>query len=166
MADDEEGKAPAGSRIGRTFKLAKLATSTSAQLAKGMARRAVGAEPGERMDTHRGIATSVADALGSMKGLAMKAGQILSYVDDWIPEDVRPAYRDVLGNVASKEFFQDIYLWHEERRERFWTTGLKACDCRFSRRRSIWPNVTAPSICSRRLHKSKRFVRARSCRRW
>ena len=101
MAD--EGKAPGGSRIGRTFKLAKLATSTSAHLAKGMARRAVGAEPGEdRLDRHRGIAHNVVDALGSMKGLAMKAGQILSYVDEWMPDDVRPAYRDVLRKLQAE----------------------------------------------------------------
>jgi len=37
--------------------------------------------------------------------------------------DLVAYYRDVQGNVASKEYFLDYYQWHEEMRVRDWTTG-------------------------------------------
>ena len=102
----EEGNKPSKSRLGRTYRLARLATDTSARFALGMAKRAVGkeAEGEERRDLeeHRKIAERAVDILGNMKGLAMKAGQIISYVDDWMPDDVRPAYQGVLSKLQAK----------------------------------------------------------------
>ncbi|MCE5273338.1 carboxypeptidase regulatory-like domain-containing protein [bacterium] len=37
--------------------------------------------------------------------------------------DLVAYYRDVQGDVASKEYFRDYYQWHEARRVRDWTTG-------------------------------------------
>ena len=37
--------------------------------------------------------------------------------------DLVAYYRDVQGNVASKEFFRDYFQWHEDRRVREWTNG-------------------------------------------
>ena len=105
MADaDEESSGPTQSRLGRTIKLARLAGHTSAHLAMGMATRAVGGEADteERLEQHRRMATRAVEILGGMKGLAMKAGQVLSYVDDWMPDDVRPAYREVLSRLQSR----------------------------------------------------------------
>ena len=101
---EEESKGPTQSRLGRTFKLARLATDTSARLAMGMARRAVAgeAEPEDRLEQHKKVAARAVEVLGGMKGLAMKAGQVLSYVDDWMPDDVRPAYREVLSKLQAK----------------------------------------------------------------
>lgn len=101
----EAGDKPSSSRLGRTYRLARLATDTSARFALGMAKRAVGsAESGASADLeqHRKIAARAVEILGSMKGLAMKVGQIVSYVDDWIPEDVRPAYQGVLTKLQAK----------------------------------------------------------------
>jgi len=114
----ESSGGPSKSRIGRTFRLARLATDTSARMAFGMAKRAMGGRRdgadeergGEDdpalehldLDQHQKIAARAADVLGNMKGLAMKAGQILSYVDDWIPDDVRPTYRESLGKLQAK----------------------------------------------------------------
>ena len=98
---------PSSSRLGRTVRLARLATDTSARVALGMAKRAVtggdALEPTELdLEQHRKIARRAVDVLGNMKGLAMKAGQIFSYVDDWIPEDVRPAYQEVLTKLQAR----------------------------------------------------------------
>ena len=99
----EESNKPSQSRIGRTYRLARLATDTSARFAMGMARRAVNKNDGEvDLDEHRKIATRAVEILGGMKGLAMKAGQIVSYVDDWMPDDVRPAYQEVLSRLQAK----------------------------------------------------------------
>ena len=48
----------------------------------------------------------------------------LSYLlsDDMVL-DLVAYYRDVEGNVASKEFFRDYYQWHAERRIRGYSTG-------------------------------------------
>lgn len=106
------GKKPSASRIGRTVQLAKLATGAGSRLALGMAKRAVkGKKPGEgeaapapteaELAEHRKAALKAVQVLGNMKGLAMKAGQVLSYVDDWMPDDVRPAYQQVLTQLQS-----------------------------------------------------------------
>lgn len=101
------GSSPSQSRIGRTISLARLATDTSARLAMGMAKRAVSGapEPGDGpvdLEEHRKIAGRMVEILGNMKGLAMKAGQIVSYVDDWMPEEVRPTYSGVLSALQAK----------------------------------------------------------------
>lgn len=108
MTDDPQGQghAPSQSRLGRTISLAKLATDTSARLAMGMAKRAVGAgpQPGAPLDleSHEKIAKRAVEILGNMKGLAMKAGQIVSYVDDWMPDELRPTYSGVLSKLQAK----------------------------------------------------------------
>lgn len=75
-----------GGRAARTAKLAKLSASTGGRL--WLAGRA-----GRRGDdaaeaaAHDRIASEVLETLGSMKGAAMKLGQLLSYVDlDLYPE--------------------------------------------------------------------------------
>jgi len=104
--EDSSGKKPTRSRLGRSYHLARLATDTSARVALGMAKRAVGkGEEGQEppdMEEHRRIAARAAEVLGGMKGLAMKAGQIVSYVDDWIPEEVRPAYQGALTKLQAR----------------------------------------------------------------
>ncbi len=106
------GEKPPASRLGRTVQLARLATGTGARLALGMAKRAAQGTPGEgeeagppteqSLEDHRKAAQHAVKILGNMKGLAMKAGQILSYVDDWMPDDVRPAYQEVLSTLQAK----------------------------------------------------------------
>ncbi|MGE0712811.1 MAG: ABC1 kinase family protein [Planctomycetota bacterium] len=104
----EPGKIPPASRLGRTVKLAKLATNTTTRLAMGLAKRAVVGrdEQGQlsegELAEHKKLALAAVDILGDMKGLAMKAGQVLSYVDDWMPDDVRPAYSQVLSRLQAK----------------------------------------------------------------
>ena len=102
-----QGDKPPASRLGRTVQLARLATGTGSRLAFGLAKRAVQggeAEPASeaQLADHRKAALHAVKVLGNMKGLAMKAGQILSYVDDWMPDDIRPAYQEVLSSPQAK----------------------------------------------------------------
>jgi predicted unusual protein kinase regulating ubiquinone biosynthesis (AarF/ABC1/UbiB family) len=48
---------------------------------------------------HAASAERIAELLGSMKGAAMKLGQIASFVDLDLPEDVRATYQDVLSGL-------------------------------------------------------------------
>ena len=51
-------------------------------------------------------------------------GGVSYLISDDMVMDVVGYYRDVIGNVARKEFFRDYYQWHEERPIRDWTTGF------------------------------------------
>lgn len=51
---------------------------------------------------HRELAMSVVSELGKMKGLPMKVGQILSYMDGAVPEEYRDVYREVLGQLCTQ----------------------------------------------------------------
>jgi len=86
----QEPSAAARTRLARGGRLARL----SAAAGKGLlaARRAQrrGDEDGVGL-SHDEIADVVLDTLGSMKGAAMKAGQLLSYLD--LPMDERTAQR-------------------------------------------------------------------------
>lgn len=48
---------------------------------------------------HRHAAERMLKVLGDMKGLPLKAGQMLSYIDEIIPEDHRHYYADTLGKL-------------------------------------------------------------------
>ncbi len=51
------------------------------------------------MVVHEEMATRLAEVLGEMKGAAMKLGQLLSFVDLDLPEDVRSTYHDALARL-------------------------------------------------------------------
>jgi len=50
---------------------------------------------------HRNTAERLTAALGQMKGLPQKVGQILSMLDAVLPEDQRHTYREVLGRLQA-----------------------------------------------------------------
>lgn len=103
MTDD--ARLPVG-RIGRLLRIARLTAGVAKDAAGGAARRMVAStEDGVRVAdeaTHRAVAGRLAETLGGMKGLAMKVGQMLSYIDDFIPPEFRPVYRDALGKLRVK----------------------------------------------------------------
>jgi predicted unusual protein kinase regulating ubiquinone biosynthesis (AarF/ABC1/UbiB family) len=78
-------------------------------MAAGLATEAAGAgvklaSAGKEVATdqlHRKAAQRLAEVLGDMKGLPMKFGQLLSFIDDAIPEAQRHYYNDVLGQLQS-----------------------------------------------------------------
>ncbi len=48
---------------------------------------------------HRRVAERMLRVFGEMKGLPLKAGQMLSYVNEFVPEEHRDIYADVLGRL-------------------------------------------------------------------
>ncbi len=51
---------------------------------------------------HEQAARRLERVLGEMKGLPLKAGQLLSYVDDAVPEEQRAVYQGVLGRLQAR----------------------------------------------------------------
>ena len=83
------------SRMRRAFKLSKL----GARVALAQGRRVFSRD---ETKVHRELAMSVVSELGKMKGLPMKVGQILSYMDGAVPEEYRDVYREVLGQLCTQ----------------------------------------------------------------
>lgn len=79
-------------RISRLAQLGGMAVGVGADLARSAVQ--------ERF--HRQAAERLASVLGEMKGLPLKVGQILSYIDDAIPPDQRHVYREVLGRLQAQ----------------------------------------------------------------
>jgi predicted unusual protein kinase regulating ubiquinone biosynthesis (AarF/ABC1/UbiB family) len=87
-----------GGRAKRGARLARTGARGAAGLAAQRARQAVGndADPEE---FHAATAEMLAEVLGEMKGAAMKLGQLLSFVDVDLPEDVRGVYHEALATL-------------------------------------------------------------------
>jgi predicted unusual protein kinase regulating ubiquinone biosynthesis (AarF/ABC1/UbiB family) len=84
---------PATGWLGRTFSNARLGGSIVAELAKGKVRQAFSAEDAGALsaETQERIAIAIAEQTGKLKGMAMKIGQMLSYMDHSLPEAARKA---------------------------------------------------------------------------
>ena len=95
--DDPKAPSPAlGSRASRAGDLAKFSANTGVGMVAARLRQMAGND--DAADAFHGrTAQQAAELLGSMKGLAMKMGQIASFVDVDLPEEVRDTYRDQLA---------------------------------------------------------------------
>jgi predicted unusual protein kinase regulating ubiquinone biosynthesis (AarF/ABC1/UbiB family) len=78
------------SRLRRLAKIAGLAARTGA----GKVASVLGGEQAEA-----GIARAAADALGQMRGLALKMGQLVSYVDGFVPAEHQATYEAALASL-------------------------------------------------------------------
>jgi predicted unusual protein kinase regulating ubiquinone biosynthesis (AarF/ABC1/UbiB family) len=88
MRDDKLPK----SRLGRFARLAALGTRAgSGRLAAMLTGR----------DSEAAIAEAAGDALGSMRGLAMKLGQMASYVDGLVPVEHRDTYEQAMRKLRA-----------------------------------------------------------------
>ncbi|MGM0818792.1 MAG: AarF/UbiB family protein, partial [Actinomycetota bacterium] len=87
-----------GSRAQRGADLARFSASTGAGY---LASRVRGLRDGEAAEGafHAATAEKMVEMLGSMKGAAMKLGQIASFVDLDVPEEIAETYQDVLGEL-------------------------------------------------------------------
>jgi predicted unusual protein kinase regulating ubiquinone biosynthesis (AarF/ABC1/UbiB family) len=80
--------------VSRNLRLARLGAKTTGSYAAHRARRVfASAERREELDREHEIrsAEQVAAELGNMKGALMKLGQMVSYLDEGLPENVRAA---------------------------------------------------------------------------
>src|SRR3954452_20914675 len=104
MAKDEPS-IPTG-RIRRTAKVAQVISASGAGYA-GASARSVGRGQEERTEqldrVHMEAAERMVDALGSMKGAAMKIGQLASFIDtDFLPPEYRELYQEKLSALRSE----------------------------------------------------------------
>jgi predicted unusual protein kinase regulating ubiquinone biosynthesis (AarF/ABC1/UbiB family) len=80
------------SRLGRFARLAALTTRAGA----GQIASALGSA-----DAQAKVAATAVEALGQMRGLALKLGQMASYVDGVVPEEHRATYETALRTLRS-----------------------------------------------------------------
>lgn len=83
----DERKIPEG-RLGRLARLAAVGARTGASLLRGNAAADA-------------AANKAAEVLGTMRGLAAKAGQMASYVDGMVPEAQREAYETAMKKLRT-----------------------------------------------------------------
>jgi len=102
MADPKEPpRDPSmGSRAQRGANIARLGASTSTNYLTSRVRRL---RDGDEADArfHAETAEKVFDMLGSMKGAAMKLGQIASFVDLDLPPEAQATYHEVLARLRA-----------------------------------------------------------------
>ena len=87
-----------GGRIDRGSRLARTGVKGARGVAGAQARRLTGRER-DPVEAHEQMAAHLAEVLGEMKGAAMKLGQLLSFVDLDLPDDVRNAYHTALADL-------------------------------------------------------------------
>ena len=90
-----------GSRAERGRSLARLSASAGAGYLSQRMRALAGA-PGHEAEFHAANAERFLEVLGGMKGMAMKVGQIASFVDLDLPPDVQETYRAVLADLRDQ----------------------------------------------------------------
>ncbi|MGE0788350.1 MAG: ABC1 kinase family protein [Sandaracinaceae bacterium] len=99
------------SRARRAFRMSKL----GAKLALAQGRRLFARDEAA---VHRELAEALADELGKLKGLPMKIGQILSYMDGVVPPEQEAIYQSILGRLRTSSIAIDEASWrgviHEE----------------------------------------------------
>lgn len=91
-----------GSRLGRLARLGWLgrrAVPLAIKRAREMTRRSDEPLDEKVASRHLAAAEEIFGALGDMKGLALKAGQMLSYMDGVLPEQYRPVYQKALSKL-------------------------------------------------------------------
>ena len=103
MADDD--RSIPGGRLRRTARVGAALGSQGARYAGTRARNVVRSREGaaEALEQrHAEAAERMSEALGSMKGAAMKIGQLASFIDtDLLPPEHRELYQDRLGELRS-----------------------------------------------------------------
>ena len=87
-----------GGRLERGSRLARTGARGATSMAGDRLRRLAGREV-DSVHAHEQVATQLAEVLGDMKGAAMKLGQLLSFVDIDLPDDVQNVYRDALAKL-------------------------------------------------------------------
>jgi predicted unusual protein kinase regulating ubiquinone biosynthesis (AarF/ABC1/UbiB family) len=102
---DVDGDIPTG-RVQRTAKVGSVLGASGAKYAGTRARNLVRSKESaaEALDrSHMEAAERMVDALGTMKGAAMKIGQLASFIDtEFLPPEYRELYQDKLSALRSE----------------------------------------------------------------
>ncbi len=97
MPERSTANLPTSNRAQRGARVAKLSASTGASFLASRLRGLVDDTADERF--HVETAQRILELLGSMKGAAMKLGQIASFVDFDADPAIQAVYREVLGDL-------------------------------------------------------------------
>lgn len=89
------------SRFGRLAKIGGLMTHVAGGALSSLAEGWFGGGEGT-LAMHRKTAEKLLEHLGAMKGLPMKVGQLVSYMDGAVPEEFQAIYREALGRLQVK----------------------------------------------------------------
>src|ERR687885_1149982 len=104
MARGKDDSIPSG-RIQRTAKVGQAIGSSGAKYAGTRARNVVRSKDdgaAEIDKRHLEAADKMVDALGQLKGAAMKIGQLASFIDtEFLPPDYRELYQDRLADLRT-----------------------------------------------------------------
>jgi predicted unusual protein kinase regulating ubiquinone biosynthesis (AarF/ABC1/UbiB family) len=102
---DQEGDALPTGRVRRTARMTGVVGSEATRYARTRAANVARSEERatEALDQrHLEAAERMVDTLGSMKGAAMKVGQLASFIDtDFLPEEYRDLYQDKLSKLRT-----------------------------------------------------------------
>ena len=88
-------------RLARLARLGGMATGLVGDVAGAATHLAHESADEAAALLHRRAAKRLARVLGEMKGLPLKAGQMLSYIDEVAPDEYRYIYRDLLGSLQT-----------------------------------------------------------------
>jgi predicted unusual protein kinase regulating ubiquinone biosynthesis (AarF/ABC1/UbiB family) len=104
MSDSDDRKIPK-SRLGRSARVGLRAGAEGARFAGAKATGLVRGRDSQR-EHMEGLALESAermvDTLGTMKGAAMKMGQLASFIDtDYLPDEYRALYQEKLGQLRT-----------------------------------------------------------------
>src|SRR5262245_39582344 len=101
----KERERVSGSRMGRLTRLGWL-SRRAIPIAWKRLRQAADASHAQRaaiaedvLEKHADVAEEMFRTLGDLKGLALKVGQMVSYMDGALPEEYRPVYQKVLARL-------------------------------------------------------------------
>jgi len=104
MADRDRRKDPVQTgRVRRSAPLAAMAARTAGGAVTDILRRRLRGDKGTSVEFHVRNAERYADFLSKSKGVLMKAGQILSFVDaaGLVPDEYQSLYQDALASLRA-----------------------------------------------------------------
>jgi predicted unusual protein kinase regulating ubiquinone biosynthesis (AarF/ABC1/UbiB family) len=96
--DPPSGEGELGGRLQRATNLARLSASTGAGYLSSRVRSLRDGELAEQR-FHTQTAERMLELLGTMKGAAMKIGQIASFVDLDLPPEIQATYHEILADL-------------------------------------------------------------------
>jgi predicted unusual protein kinase regulating ubiquinone biosynthesis (AarF/ABC1/UbiB family) len=100
------GQLPSG-RLGRLARIGRMSAALSASWLGAKVRRVFASRAGRvRIDEAQRAAAAkrVAETMGSMKGAFMKLGQMMSFISDAIPEELRTQLKQLQSDAPPMEF--------------------------------------------------------------
>jgi len=100
------GHLPSG-RLGRLARIGRMSAALSASWLGAQLRRVFASRAGRKRidDAQRAAAAKrVAETMGSMKGAFMKLGQMMSFISDAIPEELRAQLKQLQSDAPPMEF--------------------------------------------------------------